>query len=496
MKRRFSSYGPVELDTEYYVPRTELLNTAITQLIGENIDKGGHYFTVWAPRQNGKSWLLRQTYWHFLKDKRFYSAIIPLEYLKQATESLHSTNSLIGKKKKKTGVELPKIEIMDDLVNIFSNKYFDKPLILILDEFDALEEHIISDLVSQFRNIYLERKNDEEKIYNEKNILLHGLALIGVRSVLGIENQKGSPFNVQRSLYVPNLTHAEVESMFRWYESESGQSVDQEAIDRLFYETAGHPGLVSWFGELLTETYNDEPDKPLTINNLNFIIRKSRTIPSNTITNLISKARNPEYKDTLLDIYKTNEKMAFTFNEPHINYLYMNGIITVDNDDNIKFASPFIQRCLFDYFSYELFMYAGKTLRPFEDTSAMITDTELNIKNILRRYEIYLKDNRHWLFKDAPRRKTDMRIYEVVYHFNIYRYLCNLLEKRKIQVYPEFPTGNGKIDILIQYNGKKYGIELKSFAEMYEYHQAIEQAAIYAKQLNIISLGYMNAFFL
>jgi hypothetical protein len=36
------------------------------------------------------------------------------------------------------------------------------------------------------------------------------MALIGVRAVLGVENVKGSPFNVQRSVHIPNLTHDEV----------------------------------------------------------------------------------------------------------------------------------------------------------------------------------------------------------------------------------------------------------------------------------------------
>ena len=48
-KRKFSSYGPVDKSIEYYAPREELVQKAITQLKGENPEKGGHYFTVWAP---------------------------------------------------------------------------------------------------------------------------------------------------------------------------------------------------------------------------------------------------------------------------------------------------------------------------------------------------------------------------------------------------------------------------------------------------------------
>ena len=78
-----------------------------------------------------------------------------------------------------------------------------------------------------------------------------------MRSVLGIENKAGSPFNVQRSLHIPNLTKAEVEEMYKWYERESGQQVEEAVIERVYYETQGQPGFVSWFGELLSENYNE-----------------------------------------------------------------------------------------------------------------------------------------------------------------------------------------------------------------------------------------------
>ncbi len=52
--RKFSSYGPITASLHYYVPRTELIEFATQQLLGENFNDGGHYITVWAPRQRGK----------------------------------------------------------------------------------------------------------------------------------------------------------------------------------------------------------------------------------------------------------------------------------------------------------------------------------------------------------------------------------------------------------------------------------------------------------
>ena len=57
--RTFFSYGPVDCEEHFCVPRKELIDRCVSQLVG-NIEKGGHYFTIWAPRQTGKTWLMRE----------------------------------------------------------------------------------------------------------------------------------------------------------------------------------------------------------------------------------------------------------------------------------------------------------------------------------------------------------------------------------------------------------------------------------------------------
>jgi hypothetical protein len=87
--------------------------------------------------------------------------------------------------------------------------------------------------------------------------------------------------------------------------------------------------------------------------------------------------------------------------------------------------------------------------------------------------------------KGVPRRKTDMRPYEAVYHFNLYLYLATFLRHRGGQVIPEFPTGNGKLDLLIRYAGQVYGLEVKSYLDSYEYRNALRQAARYGRALGM-----------
>ena len=118
--------------------------------------------------------------------------------------------------------EVGKINSWSDWKNIFKKKTtpFDRPVILIIDEVDKLPNEIMNNLISLFRGMYL----------NSKQYMLHGLALVGVRAVLGIESKSGSPFNIQRSLHISNLTFDKVQSMFDQYQKEGSIRISQRWI--------------------------------------------------------------------------------------------------------------------------------------------------------------------------------------------------------------------------------------------------------------------------
>jgi hypothetical protein len=297
---------------------------------------------------------------------------------------------------------------------------------------------------------------------------------------------------VQRSVHIPNLTFEEVESMYRWYERESGQEVEQAVIDRVFYETRGQPGLVSWLGELLTETYNHDSSQPLTMHNFEETYSAAiNVLPNNNILNIISKAKQAPYQEFVLEMFRTAEKIPFAYDDPHLNFLYLNGVIDWEQESiterYVKFPCPFVQKRLFNYFARTLFRNVGQLQAPFEDVSDTITADKLNVKSLLRRYEGYLRKNSEWLLQDAPRR-ADLRLYEAVYHFNLYMYLASFLRHYKGQVWPEFPTGNGRLDLLMRYSGRVYGLEVKSFVSAFDYREALDQAARYGSQLGLTEI--------
>ena len=493
--RKFSSYGPLNTERHYYALRKALLQATLTQLVGEPLGEDGHYITVWGPRQVGKTWLMVQTVQNLQNPpyaKLFDVVVIPLEHLKMQPDVNQVIQSISSEVIDQLGLDMPPTTKLQAFYDIFKRGALKKPLILILDEFDALAEEAINGILSVFRNIYIRRQYQVGLPSAEKDYLLHSVALIGVRAALGVDNASGSPFNIQRSLHIPNLTLTEVRQMFEAYQQESGQAIEPALIERLFYETQGQPGLIGWFGELLTETYNHTPNRPITMANFEEVFAAAtHVLPNNYILNIISKARRPPYNQFVLELFKIDKTMAFEYDQPEINYLYLNGVIDLKQvsptEFEARFSSPFVQKRLFNYFSTNLFHQMGRLHDPFDNLSDIMTGDSLHIPNLIRRYETYLHQNRDWLFKDAPRR-TDLRIYEAVYHFNLYMYLVKFLQSYDGQVYPEFPTGNGKIDLIINYSGQTYGLELKSFTSQKDYRQALQQAAEYGRQLQLTEI--------
>ena len=120
--RRFNSYGPINTNLHYYAPRKELIARAFTQLVGENPSEGGHYITVWAPRQTGKTWVMQEILFQLKKDPRFDVLKINLEILKDKDD----TGEIINVIARKIGEGLGKKIFTESITRINSRKYLKK----------------------------------------------------------------------------------------------------------------------------------------------------------------------------------------------------------------------------------------------------------------------------------------------------------------------------------------------------------------------------------
>jgi hypothetical protein len=493
--RRFHSYGPVNARSHFSVPRTDLVNQCLNSLIGSD-NEGGHYFTIWAPRQTGKTWLTRQAvqeikarYSDQYEILSFSLGVLRGISIPKDQNSDEIPNSFSDIISEKFPTE-PNVKKWKEFRDLFSRTkgLWNRPLIMLIDEVDTLPSFWLDVLVGQFREMYLDRESN----------WLHGLALIGVRAVLGVDSERGSPFNIQRSLHVPNFSLDEVTDLFDQYQLESSQIVEPEVVGSVYESTNGQPGLVGWFGELLTEKYNPGIAAVIDLKTWKTVYRKALYVEwNNTILNLIKKAMG-EYQPYLLDLFSRSD-IPFNLRANWCSYLYLNGIISCTTQQKTngemveicRFAAPFIQTCLFDSLTLDLIgdRITGMAVDPLDDLADVFEGATLNLPSLLDRYKAYLvrmKAKGLNPFKDQPRR-TDLHYTEAVGHFHLYAWL-NAAIGRRCVTSPEFPTGNGKVDIHIRCNGKKGIIEVKSFVDMSETRKGTEQAAAYARSLNLTSV--------
>ncbi|QTA83437.1 AAA ATPase-like domain-containing protein [Desulfonema limicola] len=491
--RRFHSYGPVDCEEHFCIQRKELIDQCFKQLIGHP-EKGGHYFTIWSPRQCGKTWLMRQVKKEIEKQypEKFVIGMMSMQgiVLEQddRPEVFLSRLPLLMSRFFNVNIKVP--DSWEEFGKIFSKQMnlFKKPLIIFIDEFDKLPPLVIDRCVSMFRDIYLDKEN----------FCIHGLALIGVRAVLGIDSLRGSPFNIQRSLHVPNFTTEEVEDLFNQYQTESRQKIDPEVIKTIYDSTRGQPGLVCWFGELLTETYNPGTKKSLDLNLWKQVYsRACYSEWNNTVLNLIKKVRSGYYNHAV-ELFN-NSDIRFSIDADWCSYLYLNGVIDKQEIINnrgefieiCRFSSPFIQLRLYNALTMDLIgeRLPILALDPLDTLADVFKPDELNIPALLERYKAYLKRLKAkginpW--KDQPRR-SDLHYTEYVGHFHLYFWLRQAIEDLCI-ISPEFPTGNGRVDLHLKCGNRQAVIEIKSFHNQSKLEKAKQQALKYAQNLALSAI--------
>ena len=316
-----------------------------------------------------------------------------------------------------------------------------------------------------------------------------------MRAVLGVESESGSPFNIQRSLHIPNLTEDEVGDLFRQYREEGGQETEPPVMEKLCEVTRGQPGLVSWFGELLTEKFNPGKDTPISVETWEETYIQACTAEwNNTLLNLIRKAEGP-YRSHIMKLF-TRSDVPFSIRAEWCSHLYLNGIIDYDRGIGAKggkanvcrFSSPFIQLAIYDaltcHFTDEHVPLLA--VDPLDDLSDVLDAPVLNVSALIRRYRDYLERLKAgglnpW--KDQPRR-ADMHLTEAVGHFHLYAWLREAVGRYCV-VSPEFPTGNGRVDLRLGCGDKEGVIEVKSFTNLREHREAVGQASDYAKKLGL-----------
>jgi len=473
-KRYFNTSGPNIPDEHYTLTRE--------QLIGKGIDlvKKRRYFTIWAPRQTGKS-----TYFKMLAqglEKLDYKvAQVNVENYAEAPLSAFF-NYLFREIETKWKITLKSTNFGDLQNDIASVK--DRKLVLVIDEIEGLNPAYFGQFLHTIRNLYQDRETHS----------LKAVLLVGVSNIVGVIQDNASPFNIADNLEVPYFTDEETFELLHMHEVDTGQLFHPEVKEKICAITANQPGLVNGFAYKLVES---NPNKELIDYNDYLAVEDwylTEAIDKN-IANIINKAK--QHRAFVEKLLFTGEKEKYQVNDDKIKFLHAHGLIKKDKEGYVEFWVPMYRKAVYTAFYPYTNGESGRFLKNIDLRTLFCKGEDdknrrLNFELIIGHYKEYVKRRSFKYFREKdPETGKYKSIKEAALAYSFETYIQALVQVFEGKSYLEPHSGLGRCDLIINIENNEYVIEFKIYRDIFQFEKGKEQLAYYAKTLGLSEAIYL-----
>jgi len=267
MARFFNTAGPCKPGHHYMLPPER----RIPEVRGL-IDRM-HYFTIHAPRQSGKTTALQTLATRLTEEGRYAAAWVSAEQGQAFDDIGAAEAALLGSwagAAKLLPVELrpppwPAAEPGDRIRAALAAwaEHCPRPLVVFLDEIDALRDDVLVSMLRQLRTGHSLRPGQ----------FPWSLALVGLRDVRDYTTPSheagrlgsASPFNIKvRSLTLAAFSRDEVAELYGQHTAEAGQRFAAEAVERASMLTGGQPWLVNAIADEIVSRIRPDPAEEIT----------------------------------------------------------------------------------------------------------------------------------------------------------------------------------------------------------------------------------------
>ena len=320
MERFFNTAGPQKLDINYSIdPLSRFDLDEMLSLIRQQ-----RYFVLHAPRQTGKTSCLLALR-DYLNGQGDYIAVYANVEGGQASRNdvqsvVKSTVDTLARECRRIVKSNVPNEIRDSVQNegrdamlstylSLLSEAFDKPLVLFIDEIDALVGDSLVSILRQIRSGYADRPS----------AFPQSIVLCGVRDVrdyrIVLSNQDivtgGSAFNIKsESLRLGNFSKEEIRELYMQHTRETGQQWDEACFPMVWQATEGQPWLVNALAHEATYRMKENRDRSVTITPEMIDRAQERIIyrRDTHIDILIDKLKEPRVKRVIEPILANSEE--------------------------------------------------------------------------------------------------------------------------------------------------------------------------------------------
>jgi len=458
--RTFNTSGPNIPEKHYTIERYGLIKRGI-ELINDE-----RYFTIWAPRQTGKS-----TYFRQLADELNKKEYAPVYFSVEGFNDFSVADvfdTFCRELKDQQQLDWD-IKSLKDFEHIISN-YNEKKLVIIIDEIESLNPEIFNQFLHTIRNLYHSRVKH----------CLKSVILVGVSNIVGVVSDNASPFNITDNLNVPYFTDAEVQELLAQHETETGQLFEPKVKLKISEITANQPGLVNGFAYKLVSDYKSKPiieyTDYLKVEHwyLNVAIDKN-------FANILNKAQ--EFRSFVETLLFTDKEIPFKIDREAIKSLYTNGLIREDDNGNVEFWVPFYKKRLHNAFYPYTNGEKTTILQNVIVKELFSDDHKFLFDKLVSGFKTYVKRRGFQAYreKDDAGRFTSIKESALIYSFETY--IQAVLQTIGAKSYREANTGLGRSDLIINIEGEEYLVETNIYYYEKQFLDGKKQLAYYCNSL-------------
>lgn len=402
--RFFNTAGPIQTDIHYFIPplarmdKEELLHLIAVQ----------KYFVLHAPRQTGKTSCLLALTEELNRSGQYRAVYANIEAAQAARENVEAAmrailGEIAGRAKLILKDTLP-YDRMSDLLAQFGGQAAlnqllsewtqadPRPLVLMLDEVDALIGDTLISLLGQLRSGY-----DSRPAAFPQSVILCGVRDVRDYRIHSAATKEiitgGSAFNIKaESLRLGNFTPAEVEQLYRQHTAETGQIFADDIFPLVWDLTAGQPWLVNALAHQATWNMREMRDrtKPVTVDVINQAKEELILRRDTHLDQLADKLREDRVR-RVLEPLLAGEEESKRIPEPDITYVRDLGLITTDKQ--LRIANRIYQEIIPRELTY------SEQLTIAQETAWYVAaDGTLDMPKLLAAFQQFFREHsEHWV---------------------------------------------------------------------------------------------------
>jgi AAA-like domain len=451
MPRWFNTAGPCQEDIHYTLSPTLRL-PSLERLIAQR-----NYFVIHAPRQVGKTTAMLALAKQLLDSGQYTAVMLSVEIGAPFSQDIAGAeDAILGAWRDHIAFRLPAELQPPDWKAIQPGQKIrsalqlwaqasPRPLVIFIDEIDALQDLALISILRQLRDGYP----------NRPQAFPQSVGLIGLRDVRDYKVAAGgsdrlntsSPFNIKvRSLTLRNFNAEEVAELYNQHTQDTGQIFTPQAIALAFELTQGQPWLVNALAkEIVEELVTDESVEITTEHILEakeILIKRQDT----HLDSLAERLREDRVKAIIEPILAGLELGNIPNDD--IQFLIDLGLCKMDTQGGLTIANPIYREVLPRVLTVTP-MASLPQIAPTWLTPEGKLDTQALLKAFLE----------FWLQHGEPLLKS-ASYPEIAPHLVLMAFLHRVINGGGT-LEREYAIGRDRMDLCLRYGEVTLGIELK-----------------------------------